>query len=109
MRSSYRRSLKYCEKDVGGGAKDSYIAGDLTVELGMMCTNEKDIEELNVTYEPLRWQGYDKDPGGIRKLMWYGIIYDGVQLQGHIYMVKVWKGKRNGLHAQKNWDKRSKK
>ena len=40
----------------------------------MMCTDEKDIEELNEIYGPLCWQGYDKDPGGFKKLMWYGIM-----------------------------------
>ena len=54
-----------------GGAKDFYMTGDLTLELGMMCTDEKDIEEL---YGPLCWQGYDKDPGGFKKLMWYEIV-----------------------------------
>ena len=44
------------------------------VDLGMMCTDEKVIEELNEMYGLLCWQGYDKDPGGFKKLMWYGIM-----------------------------------
>ena len=40
----------------------------------MMCADEKDIEELNERYGPLRWQAYDKDPEGFKKLMWYGIM-----------------------------------
>ena len=56
------------------GAKDFYITGDLIVELGMMCTDENDIEDLEGMYGPLCWQGYDKDPGGFKKLMWYGIM-----------------------------------
>ena len=55
------------------GAKDFYITGDLNVELGLMCTDEKDIEELTEMYGPLCWQGYDKDPGGFKKTMWYEI------------------------------------
>ena len=39
----------------------------------MMCTDEKDLEELNEMYGPLGWQGYDKDPGASEELMWYGI------------------------------------
>ena len=55
------------------GAKDFNITGDLNVELGLMCTDEKDIEELTTMYGPLCWQGYDKDPGGFKQ-MWYGIM-----------------------------------
>ena len=44
------------------------------MQLGMMCTDEKDLEELNEMYGPLCWRGYDKDPGGIEKLMWYGMM-----------------------------------
>ena len=49
-----------------GGEKDFHITGDLNVELGMMCTDEKDIEELEERYGPLCCQGYDKDPGGFK-------------------------------------------
>ena len=65
----------------------------------MMCTDEKDIEELNEMYGLLCWQGYDKDPGGFKKLMWYGIMKE-FNVQGHIYMVLVRKGKRTSLYAQ---------
>ena len=57
-----------------GGARELYIAGDLNVDLGMMCTDEKDIEELHEMHETLCWQGYETDHGGFKKLMWYGII-----------------------------------
>ena len=57
-----------------GGARDFYITGDLNVELGMMCRDEKDIEELNEMYRPLCWYGYNHDPGGFKELMWYGIM-----------------------------------
>ena len=55
-----------------GGARDFYITGDINVVLGMMCTDENDIEDLNEMYGPLCWQGYDRDPGGFKNLMWYG-------------------------------------
>ena len=51
-----------------GEAKD-HITGDLNVELGMMCTDENDIEELTGIFGLLCWQEYDKDPGGFKKLM----------------------------------------
>ena len=57
-----------------GGAKNFYIAGDINVELGLMCTNENEEEELTKLYGPQCWQGYDKDPGGFKKIMWYGIM-----------------------------------
>ena len=49
-----------------GGAREFYVTVDLNVELGLMCTDEKDIEELNVMYGPLCWQGYERDHGGAR-------------------------------------------
>ena len=50
------------------------MSGDTIVDLGMMCTDEKDIGELQEMCGPLCWQGYNKDPGGFKKLMWYGIM-----------------------------------
>ena len=52
-----------------GGARDFYITGHVNVELGLMCTDENDNEELTKMYGPLCWQGYDKDsgPGGFKK------------------------------------------
>ena len=43
------------------------IIGDLNVELGMMCTDENDIKELNEMYGLLCWQRYDHDLGGLNK------------------------------------------
>ena len=57
-----------------GGARDFHITGNLNVELGMMCTDENDIEKLTGIYGLLCWQGYDKDPGGFKKLMQYEIM-----------------------------------
>ena len=87
-----------------GGARDFYSTGDLNAESGLMCTDEKDIEELNEMYGPLCWQGYDEDPGGFKKLMWYRNS-EGVQLQGHTCMARVREGKRNSLYAQTTWRK----
>ena len=57
-----------------GGAKDFHISRDPNVELGVMSTDEKDTEDLDGMYGPLCWQGYDQDPGGVKKLMWHGIM-----------------------------------
>ena len=66
--------LKVLREGLRGGAKDFYITGDLNEELGMMCTDEKDVEELNEMHGLLCWQGYDKDNEGFKKLMCYGIM-----------------------------------
>ena len=73
--------VKVLREGQRGGAKDFYSTEDLNVDLGMMCTDETDIEELHEMCGPLCWQGYDKDPGGFKRLM--------TQLQGHVYVVSV--------------------
>ena len=50
-----------------GGTKDFYITSDLNVELGMMRTDEKDIEEPEGMDGFLYRHGYDKDPGGFEE------------------------------------------
>ena len=35
---------------------------------------KKDIEELTEMYGLLCWQGYDMDPGGFKKLMWFEMM-----------------------------------
>ena len=58
-----------------GGGKNFYIAGDINVDLGLMCTDENEEEELTKLCGPFCWQGYyDKDPGGSQKIWWYGIM-----------------------------------
>ena len=49
------------------GAKSFYIAGDLNVELGLLCTGDDDVDEINEMYGPLCWQNYDNDAGGHKK------------------------------------------
>ena len=68
--------LKVLREGRRGGAKDFYSTGDLNVELWLMCTSEKDIEELTEMCGLLCWQGYDKDPGSFKKLMWYEITQE---------------------------------
>ena len=43
---------KSCGKDAEG-AREFYITGYLTVEVGFWCTDEEDIEEFNEMYRPL--------------------------------------------------------
>ena len=50
-----------------GGARDFFFTGDINVELELMCTDEKNNEELTKMYGPLCWEGYDNDPGGFKK------------------------------------------
>ena len=73
--------FKIVREGLEGGARDFYITGDFNVELGLMCTVENDEEELTKLYGPLCWQLYHKDPGGFKKIMWYGIMKEfGCQL-----------------------------
>ena len=63
--------VKVLREDHKGGARNFYIAGDNNVELGLMCTNENEKEELTKLHGPLCWQGQDKDRGGFReKMIW---------------------------------------
>ena len=39
-----------------------------------MCTDEDDIGEFNEMRGPLCWQGCERDHGGFKKLLWYGIL-----------------------------------
>ena len=73
MRQSLRMSPKSCGKDVAQKPRKFYIAGDLNVELRLLCTDDEDVEELQEMYGPLRWHGCNNDQGGFKKLMWYEI------------------------------------
>ena len=57
-----------------GGAREFYITGDLNVELGFMCTDEEDIEELVRCAGPRVGKGTKTDHGAFKKLMSYGIM-----------------------------------
>ena len=79
-----------------GGARDFYKRS--LCGTGYDVTDEKDIEDHHEMYGPICWLGYDHDLG----IQEVDVVrnHEGVQLQGHIHMVQVWKGKRNGLYAQ---------
>ena len=47
------------------GARDFYVTGDFKVEVGSLCTDEDDNDELNEMY----WQGWGNDYRGFKKLM----------------------------------------
>ena len=47
MKHTSRVSPRCCGKDVVAVPENSDTAGDLNVEMGLMCTDEKDIDELN--------------------------------------------------------------
>ena len=56
-----------------GGAKQFYTTGDLKVDLGLMCTDEKDIAEVNESTGPCVGKGKKNYHGGFKKLMWCGM------------------------------------
>ena len=82
-----------------GGAREFYITGDLNVELGLMCTDEKDIEELNEMHGTLCWQGYEKRQWRFQEadVVWN---HEGDQLQGCIHVVRVRPSQRYYFHTQ---------
>ena len=49
------------------------MTGDFNVELGLMCTDENDEEELTKLYGPLCRQWHDKDRGGLKKII---VVWD---------------------------------
>ena len=86
------------------GANKFFITADLNVELGMLCTDEDDIGELNEMYGPLCWQECENDHGGFKKLMWYGIMKEF-----NCKVTSRWSNcgheKVMGLHAATIWRK----
>ena len=87
--------------------KDFYITGDLNVEWRFMCTDAKDIEELDEMSGPLCRQGYVKDPGGHKKLMWYVVMKEFIA-KPHLRGPGV-EGLKKRLSRTNIWDKRSKR
>ena len=102
--------IKVLREGRRGGAKDFFFTGDLDVELGMMCTDEKDTEELMGMYCPLCWQGHDKVPGVLQET---DVVWDcersSTQLQGHHHMVRVRKGGQEQMPSRTDIWSREKK
>ena len=42
--------------------------------VGLLCTDDDDVEELNEVCVPSCWRGCDKNQGGFKKLMWYEMM-----------------------------------
>ena len=107
-RLASRASLKYFGKDVGEEPKTSTLQGDLNVELGLVRTDEKDIEELTEEmYGPLCWQWYyDNDPGGFKKNHVECGIMKEFNLQGHVHVVHVRKGKEKTAFTAQTFEPR---
>ena len=64
------RSTKILHEGRQAGARRFYIAGDLNIELGLLCTGDDDVGELSELYGPQCWQRCDVDLGGFKKFMW---------------------------------------
>ena len=102
MRHASPVSSRFFGKDVEEVQRHFYISGDLNVELGMMCTDEDDIEELNEIYGSLCWQGHKHDPGGHQKFMWYSIMKEFKCKKSSTW--SSYKERERGLHAQTTWE-----
>ena len=71
------------------------------MELGLLCADEDDIGEFNEMHGPLCWQGCERDHGGLKKFMWYGIAEEFNCMVTST--ARLWPGERNGLHAPTIW------
>ena len=80
-----------------GGAREFYITGDLNVELELMCTDEKDIEELNGMYGRCVGKGTKETMVVSRScdVVWN---HEGVQLKGYLHVVQERPRLRDGFH-----------
>ena len=74
-------------------SKRILFISDLIVELGLLCADEDDIGELNEMYAPLCWQGCEKRSWRVQEadVVWN---YEGIQVQGHLHVVQVWRRER---------------
>ena len=44
-----------------------FVAADLNVELGLLCTGDEEDSELGELYGPLCWRGFEADPGRLQE------------------------------------------
>ena len=81
------------------GAEYFYTTGDLNAELGMMCTDEKDIEELEGMYRSLVLARVRQRSWRLQEI---DVVrdYERIQLQGHFHVVRVRKSERKCFYAQ---------
>ena len=91
-----------------GGAREFYSTGDLRVELGLLFTDEEDIEEFNDMCGPLvlargresSWRFQEAD------VVWN---HEEIQLQGYLHVVHVRPRKRKGLQSPTLWRRRGRR
>ena len=62
------------------------VPGDSNIELGFLCMDEDD--EMKDIFGPQCWGGVDADPGVFKVIEVVG-DYEGVQVQGWIYLVDL--------------------
>ena len=67
---SSRRRRKSCMKD-DVQELDTFITGDLNMDLGLLCTCDDDVQDFREMYGPQCLLGGEADPGSVKKLMWY--------------------------------------
>ena len=56
------------------GAESCHIAGDLNIELELLCIGDDEDQELREMYGPQCWSGGEADPRVLKKLMWSNIM-----------------------------------
>ena len=70
------------------GAKNFYIAGDLNMELALLCAGDEEDQELREMYGSQCWLGGEGDPWGFKEI---GEVqhHEGVQVQSCFYLVAL--------------------
>ena len=76
MSSSSRRRHKFNRKGRRAGDKVFHIEGDFCMELGYLCTDDDDDQQLREMYGLQCWLGGEAGPWGCTKMKWYHIIQD---------------------------------
>ena len=72
VRHAFLSVPKILRKGRRAGAKEFCILQATFIWSWDCCV--QDIGEFNEMYGPLCWQGCDREHGGLKKLMWYGIM-----------------------------------
>ena len=52
------------------------MAGDLNIELGLLCACDEESDKLGDSYGPHCWQRFEADRGGLEKMMWWDVMME---------------------------------
>ena len=81
------------------GAESCHIAGDLNIELELLCIGDDEDQKLHEMYGPQCWPGGEADPRVFSEI---DVVqhHEGVELQSCFYLVELWRSTGEGLYTQ---------